>query len=317
LRIIGFFLLLLLAPALARAVEPVATVPLSIDYGGWYTVPVKVNGEGPYDFIIDTGATQTLVFSNLHVALAFPPTGGPPQTVLGLASIGKFPTYRIARLEVGPARLDEVVTVILNKWEVGGRSPYGVLGLDFLARYFIIFDRERLELRLYESREQLEIAAKGWKATDFRRRPYNLAWGALYTVEGYANSRLMRFIVDLGATGTIINRQALGRIARAGEAGVAFNPRASQTGTRIVDALDETNRARPARIKRFRVGRTSWYDKIFFAYDAPIFEELGVQGEAYGLLGADLFHDRSFAMDFKGEQLFIGPRLRSASGSNP
>jgi predicted aspartyl protease len=299
---------LLLAPLVARANEPVASVPYRIDYGGWFTVSAMVNGRGPFDFIIDTGATQTLVFKKLDAQLALPSSGGPPQTVLGIAAAGRFPTYRVAEIAIGPLRLEDLATVVLDDWTVGGRSPDGVLGLDFLTRYFLIFDRGRLELRFYENRGSLEVDAPGWRATELRRRTFNLDKGALFTVDAYPDSRRIRFIIDLGATGTIINEQALGRLERAGEMAVSVNPSRGETGSRVTDALSEKARARAVKVRSLRIGRTRWYSLMFTAFDAPIFAELDVQQQAYGLLGADLFHDRSFALDFRGEQLFIGPK---------
>lgn len=310
-RLIKAFLAVLWSAALfaapARAADPAAVAPLRIDYGGWYAVSAKVNGRGPYDFIIDTGATQSLVFESLHAAEAFPPSGGAAQRVLGIASAGAFPTYRIDEISVGAARIANLTTVVLPNWIAGARSPQGVLGLDFLERYFIVFDAARRELRLYDRPAANEVTGKGWRATDFRRRTFTLERGALYTVDGYANSRLARYIVDLGATGTIINKQALARISRNSIA-VSVRPGSDRTSSRIIDALRNSTRQEDVVISRFKIGRTSWYDQVFTVYDAPIFEELGVAEKPYGLLGADLFHERSFALDFAGGKLHIGPR---------
>lgn len=306
LRIAIVLFLLLGAAFAARADEPVAAVPYRIDYGGWFTASVVVNGRGPFDFIIDTGATQSLVFESLHSTLQFPRADTAPQTVLGLAAAGTFPTYRVQSIELGAARIANLTTVILPNWVSGARSPQGVLGLDFLTRYFVVFDRARREIRLYENHQPLEVQAQGWRATDFKRRTFNLKRGALYTVDGYANSRLARYVVDLGATGTIVNKQALSRISR-GSVAISVRPGSDRTGTRIIDALRKSTKQEAVVIGRFKIGRTDWYREIFIIYDAPIFDELDVQRKPFGLLGADLFHDRSIALDFKGEKFWIGP----------
>lgn len=293
----------------ARAAEPVAVAALRIDYGGWFTVSATVNGRGPFDFIIDTGATQSLVFESLHAAMAFPPSGGGAQRVLGIASAGAFPTYRIGEISVGAAKISDLTTVVLPNWIAGERSPQGVLGLDFLERYFIVFDAESRSLRLYDAPAKAETSGRGWRSTDFRRRTFTLERGALYTVDGYANSRLARYIVDLGATGTIINKQALARISRNSIA-VTVRPGSERTASRIIDALKKSTKQEDVVISRFKVGRVNWYDQIFTVYDAPIFAELGVADTPYGLLGADLFHERSFALDFAGGRLHIGPKRK-------
>ena len=309
LRAILLILLLALAAAPVRAAEPVSTVSYRIDYGGWYVVPVTVNGRGPFDFIVDTGATHSIVFGNLHAIENFPPTGGPPQRVLGLAASGRFPTYHVGELALGPARLSSLVTVVLDEWKVGDTAPYGVLGLDFLSRYFVLVDRDRGEVRLYDSRQPLELDAPGWTWTAFARRRFPLVDDAtLFTVDGHVEKRSVRFMVDLGATGTIINEKARARIEQAGSFGISLNPRNGRTGSRVRDALNERAEQHAMAVGRLRLGRVTWYDQIVYVHDAPIFDELGVQEQAFGLLGADLFHRRSFAMDFAGERLWIGPK---------
>ncbi|MEQ1930804.1 MAG: retropepsin-like aspartic protease [Parvularculaceae bacterium] len=307
-RLILLLLALVLAPLGARAAEPVSTVSYRLDYGGWYTVPVMVNGRGPYDFIIDTGASHSIVFGNLHAIQNFAPTGGPPQRVLGLAASGRFPTYHIGEIALGTARLSGVVTVVLDEWKVGDEAPFGVLGLDFLSEYFVIVDRARSEVRLYDEDEPLELAGRKWKWTSLTRRDFGLADAGLYTVDGYVNNRLVRFMIDLGATGTIINGKAKGKIEKAGGFSIVSNPVSGSTGSRVKGALNERAEQQPMRVERIRLGRTTWYKEIVYVHDAPVFDELGVQNDAFGLLGADLFHERSFAFDFKGGRLWIGPK---------
>lgn len=301
---------LMLAPLTARGGEPISSVAYRIDYGGWYTVPVLVNGKGPYDFIIDTGATHSIVFGNLAAIHQFAPTGGPPQRVLGLAASGRFPTYHVGEIALGPAKLANVVTVVLDEWKVGDVAPYGVLGLDFLERYFVIIDRARGEVRLYDNQTPLEIGERGWTWTTLSARRFKVTDALLYTVDGYVNNRLVRLMIDLGATGTIINRQAAARIQKTGSFAIVSNPRNGATGSRVKGALNEKAEQEPRQVEKIRIGRTHWYKRIIMIHDAPIFDELGVQDAAFGLLGSDLLLDRSFAFDFKGERLWIGPKGR-------
>lgn len=45
-------------------------------------VPVKINGKGPYDFVLDTGATFTCVDRSLAEELRLPDWSGPFGTVV-------------------------------------------------------------------------------------------------------------------------------------------------------------------------------------------------------------------------------------------
>jgi hypothetical protein len=299
--------LTLLLPLAVQAQDPVATIPYRIDYGGWFTVEATVNGQGPYDFIIDTGATQSLVFTRLNAIYAFPASGGPPQEVLGLLSSGKFPTFVIGDIAVGNAQIDDLVTVILPDWTVEGRAPYGVLGLDFLKRYRIVFDAPKGELRLYDLAQPI-AEAEAWKTAKLKRDDFGREAGDLFVIDARLNGRKISFLFDIGASGTIINHPALGRITRG--VSIRAGPSGDELASRISDALEERADARAVEIRRIEAGRTTWYRWVVIVHNAPIIKDLGLGSKPFGLFGADLLHDRSFALDFARDRLLIGPRVK-------
>lgn len=300
--LIGLFLAL--TALSARAAEPVAVVPYRIDYHGWFTVAATVNGQGPFDFIVDTGATQSLVFRNLADIQNFAPSGGPPQLVLGLGSQAKFPTHVVGEVAIGNARLDRLVTVILQDWQYRDRSPQGVLGLDFLTKYEAVFDRQKMELRLYATAPGRPAGTETWKRAPLETNDFGLGAGLLYTITGKTENRSLNFLLDLGASGTIINHPALGAITR-NEYHISVGP--STLSARVTDALENTDEIRAIPVRRFRAGQAHWYRRVFFVHNAPIFADLGRAGRPYGLFGADLLHDRSFALDFADLELLVAP----------
>ena len=306
-------LVLLLSALLAIAgkswaAEPVASVPYRVDYTGWFTIEVSVNGEGPYDFIIDTGATQSLVFQNLADEMTFPPTGGPDQTVLGLAAAGAFPPYFIGELEVGAARFDKLISVILPDWPVEDR-PQGVIGLDFLRNYVVVFDAEAGLIHFY-SPDDPPTTIERWKRVKMEADNFGLEINYLYTMEGRLNSRRVRFLLDLGASGTLVNRAAVASVIKSGIA-ITVRPSGGDARLRITDALQKSETAQAVTIQRFQLGRTYWYRHRFGIQNAPIFTELGVQNKPFGLFGADLIRDYSFALDFGNERFWLGPKGRA------
>ncbi len=307
-RLIIGLVFLVFASLPSSAAEPLASVPYRIDYNGWLTVKVMVNGLGPYDFIIDTGATQSLVFQNLADQQDFMATGGAPQTVLGLASQGAFPPHLVGELDVGGARLGGLITVILPDWEIEDR-PQGILGLDFLRQYICVFDAKAGELRFYANNDPPTEEVRRWKRAALKADNFGLEINYLYTVEARVNSRRVTFLLDLGASGTVINRSAVASVIKSGIT-VRVRPSGGDARDRITDALEKSEAATTIIVNRFQVGRNYWYRQKFLIHNAPIFRELGVHNKPFGLLGADLLHDRSFMLDFEGEELRIGPRRR-------
>ncbi len=62
---------------------------------------VKINGKGPYDFAIDTGATQTVLSEKLAAEVGLPPITS--TVVFGIGGAGKVETklYKVKELTIG------------------------------------------------------------------------------------------------------------------------------------------------------------------------------------------------------------------------
>lgn len=309
-RLLALSLLAAAAVMNAAAAQPVASLPYAVDYNGWLTVKVRVNGQGPYDFIIDTGATQSLIFRNLADMHPYEPTGGPPQTVLGMSAQGAFQPHYVGDLAIGEATLEGLATVILPDWNVE-QKPQGIIGLDFLTRYIAIFDASSGRLDLYDpASPPPHERTRRWRRTRLQADNFGLDINNLYTINGRVNNRRVRFMVDLGASGTVINRPAVAFLT-GNDTRVSIRPSGGGATGRITDALEQSQTAQSVYVDRIRVGGVYWYRRQLAVHDAAIFKELGVDTTPFGLFGADLIRDRSFKLDFPNGEMRIGPRARS------
>ena len=114
-------------------------------------VSVKINGKGPYDFVLDTGATFTCVDRNLAQELKLPDWSGPLGTVVITGGDGEMGFVKIEMLEVGNTAkaLDLVACKLdLSRMQPPGFGIKGLVGLNFLKSYRVTIDFERKTLRL-------------------------------------------------------------------------------------------------------------------------------------------------------------------------
>ncbi len=291
----------------ATAAEPIATAPYRIFETGWLTVDVTVNGRGPYPFIIDTGATRSIVFTTLAEAQEFAPTGGPLQRVLGTESSGLYPTYIIGDLAVGAARLEDLTTVILNDWRPGEGAPMGVLGLDFLTQFLIVADADRRELQFYAPDARPPRGRGGWRTVSLKRDDLDLQAGALFMINARVNGRPVELLLDLGATSPVINRAAFLDIT---SQGFAFNNRRGtrKDAARITDAMQTSVSGVPIVFRNLRVGPATWSNEVFLIRDTLFFREVGRIDRPFGLFSVNLLSGGSFALDLTNDRLFISRR---------
>jgi predicted aspartyl protease len=115
-------------------------------------VPVYVNGAGPYDFVLDTGATLTCLEQNVVAELALPQVRGAVGIGAGVGAAGRMELVRVDSLRLGAARAFEMTACVLDLRHMEGLGvPIdGLLGLNFLRAFHVTLDFEREVVTLLE-----------------------------------------------------------------------------------------------------------------------------------------------------------------------
>jgi predicted aspartyl protease len=113
-------------------------------------VPVHVNGEGPFDFVLDTGATLTCVDAALMDSLGLEPEAGRLGRGLDATSLGNVQLIRIDSLRVGAAQASDMGGCVLDLAHIqdAGLDVHGLLGLNFLREFTVRLDFQRQILHL-------------------------------------------------------------------------------------------------------------------------------------------------------------------------
>ncbi|HKR00623.1 MAG TPA: retropepsin-like aspartic protease [Pyrinomonadaceae bacterium] len=113
-------------------------------------VPVKINGQGPYDFVLDTGATFTCVDSRFAEELKLPEWKGSFGTVVVGPGGGGMKLFKIETLEVGNAKAAGLIAcaVELDRMAPPGLGIKGLVGLNFLKSYRVNIDFKKKSLQL-------------------------------------------------------------------------------------------------------------------------------------------------------------------------
>jgi hypothetical protein len=306
--LVGALLLVCAVVAPANAQQPIVTIPYFIDEDGAISVAVTINGRGPYKFIVDTGATVTLAFRNLAAIENFEPTGGPPRRVLGINGSATLDTFAFGDVALGPATMSDHVGVILDDWAPPRQSPHGILGIDFFRRYAVVFDVSAKTMSLYPHGGIPKSTINRWREIRLNPKTYANLSGALFTTTGYLHDSPMTFIIDLGSIASLVNYTA----AQSLYSGVLTRGAGGSltTGSRLADVFDDRTQTKTGRFNRVRIGPAIWRRVVMWLRDAPIFEELGVAEEPYGLLGADLIAAQDFALDFGENRLYLSRASR-------
>jgi predicted aspartyl protease len=105
-------------------------------------VPVHINGKGPFDFVLDTGAGNTCITPELAEQV-----GLDPKPVQGIArGIGGDVQLELAAVDnvsIGETEISHSQIVVLDLGKVspkGSLIENGIIGYDFLSRFETVID---------------------------------------------------------------------------------------------------------------------------------------------------------------------------------
>ena len=255
----------LLAAVVATPGPADATVPLSFVTGRLLVVPVRLDGAGPFEFLLDTGTSATIVDSSLVDRLGL--AAYDRATLVGPGGTVVVKRARLGQLTVGPKSVEglEVLCADMGAVRRLGSRIVGVLGQDVLGRFDYLLSYERRHLRF--DPEDAIAGARVPFERHHRRMVVEVALGK----EGDAR----RFVLDSGASSVFVfDRPSLG-------AGVR-----REVGRVEVQTFRGARPLRPGRIGRLALGGQEFVELVAVLVDDP--QRLAVSGED-GLLPTSLF----------------------------
>ena len=252
-------------------------------------LPVQVNGDGPFEFILDTGAGTSLLSSDLAKKLKIKII----STKEGQSAGGKISVSlgKVDSLAVGQAKLDDVDVGIVDLTHIGntiGTKIDGDIGYNFLKHFRITIDYHDCEIRLDEPRpiERLGRPAKA-------EVPMRLASLAkpLLLVDVHANGHgPFQFAIDTGTSTTAIAPEL------AQQLGLKSSPVGPlTTGGAQVNVTAGT-------LESFKVGRAGVDDLVVVVADFFAMLSQAVGAKLDGIVGYNFLRNFRVVMDYPGEK---------------
>lgn len=111
-------------------------------------VPVTISGEGPFRFALDTGASSTVVASDVVDQVGLEPTGE-ERRVTGIIGADVVGVVEVTEWSLGDVSLDRAEISIIDLPSGQGAELQGLFGSDVLSRFGRItvdYDRGLLQL---------------------------------------------------------------------------------------------------------------------------------------------------------------------------
>ena len=197
-------------PAISSRVNPQADeIPhideLQLDRDRYerLTVPVTIDGQGPFRFFIDTGAQATVVTRVVTDALALEPSGR--ALLVAMGSTETVDTVELDGLEFADRVFNGMVAPLLDGHHIGAD---GILGLDSLQDLRVAMDFREDRIAVADA-EQLG----GNRGYEIIVRARNKL-GQMIITDARVNGIRTAVIIDTGAQHSFGNPALLKRLSR-------------------------------------------------------------------------------------------------------
>jgi predicted aspartyl protease len=274
------------------------TIAYAPDPANRMTVEVNIDGQGPYRFVVDTGAERTVISRELAQSLGLHPGGG--ISLASVSQVTRVPSVMIPELEIGRRTLPTIHAPALAQRNLGAQ---GMLGVDSLRSQRVIFDFANRELTLSASHIEDDRAPPGEIVVRGRTR-----LGRMVLTNASIDGQRVTVIVDTGSQVTIGNSALRRRLARGNRMGETRHlSLTGVTGDQVI--------AEYVVVNRLRMGGVHMQDPPIAFADVELFRHLNVANRPAILLGMDALRlfDR-VSIDFANRRVRLVP---PTSGLDP
>lgn len=271
-----------LTPPPVTGAPSLETLNLAEDSVSRLTVPVMINGQGPFPFVIDTGADRTVISRELATQLKLPP--GPRAELHGAAGVVDVDTAVISSLEVGSRTVERISAPLLAARDLGAM---GMLGVDSLHDQQIVLDFKTRQLIAVPSRREAQEPGAIVVHGKFR-------FGQLILMDARVRGVSMFVILDSGAQNSIGN-PTLRRLLTRGD-----QPSDQFTTTEVISVTGQTTPAEFQTVPEVTIGGLTVKNMPLAFAQLHTFDVFGMSNQPAMLLGMDILsHFRRVTIDFK------------------
>jgi predicted aspartyl protease len=222
------------------------------------TLAVTINGQGPYDFLIDTGSDRTVISRELATALNLAP--GPVVHMQESTGDDVVPTVRLTQLQIGQRTLTDIDAPTVAAADLGAM---GMLGVDALRDLRIVMDFK--SMRLSSSPSHWEADDPGAIVVRGKNR-----LGALILMDAEVHGIPVLVVVDSGAEISVGNAALLKLLT-----GRRIAPSVPRQG----ELVGVTGRRTPVTLENIseaHIGQLEIANMTLGFADLPVFERFGL-----------------------------------------
>ncbi len=263
------------------------------------TVPVTIRGQGPFPFLIDTGAQATVLSLDLADRLQL--NDRKTATLVGMASRQQVETTPVDEFTLGSRSFYVRQAPLVAGENIGGGAD-GILGLDALQDQRVVLDFKKGEIAVADHAEA--GSSRGYEIVVKARERL----GQLIITKARLDGVTVDVIIDTGAQGSVGNLALLNRLRRAREIG--------ETEMTDINGFTLAGALRLGR--ELQIGDANIRNLPILFADTSTFGSLGLSSRPALILGmSELKLFQRVAIDFRKRRVLFDLPADIAYGNRP
>jgi predicted aspartyl protease len=192
-----------IAAVVCQSIQAQSEIRFRLVHDTLVVVSVMAGEEGPFDFVLDTGADTTIVDPSIAPKLSLAPLGSVQQTTL--AGVQTLARGSIRALSAGPVHVENLPVLVQDLAELRKMDSHieGIAGQNFLSHFNYLLDYRKHLVRI-------ELASEIRDAIEGDQVPMETIENRMI-VASEAQSRgraKLRLLLDSGANSVVLMRAA-------------------------------------------------------------------------------------------------------------
>ena len=308
-----FLVFAALLAATAAGADTQVELPYRIGWDGRVSTDVFVDGQGPFNFVVDTASSRTMLFEHLRQKLGLAPSAKDLLTVYAMNNIGTALPVKPRELGLANRAITGLTLGVLpddiNPPE-GVLGADGILGMDALSNYLLVMDHDALRLKLMDPASPDADVYRKWSSallTPYQAKGMDIT---LWWLRAKFGNQDVTALLDMGSGITMLNWNAAEKL---GLKRASFAKAVIPQDLR--DALGTLEPVVTVKGLTISLGDRTFPVQTVIVANAAVFGYFGLENQPAAIIGPALLRYNSLAIDFNKRRIYIGPTSQATAGA--
>lgn len=277
----------------------------ALDYetssGGLIVFELDLQETGPGAFILDTGATTSVIYRHSILPGTEVEIGGDVR-VHDMNFLANRPTARVEGFFIGQKEIEDINFAILDQPNYSDpllRETKGVIGLDILTAYKVMIDPLEKKLYFIDAQSSTLKFDKNWSSIRLNERPFNKEVLGLHFLDLVVNGTEAFALLDTGSEFNVMNWN-FQRLRK-----LRVKRQHLRKNWKVNGAIGEFRPEWSVFLEGIEFGRHGWPHQLFSVHRLDLFDTMDLEGKPIMIVGMPFFEGKTILIDFANDSMWI------------